>query len=461
MDFDGTLYTTALRVCPFAIRELQRYNRPPPSSSSWPDGLRRHPPSSHHPLPALTPAAAAATAGPPPMKAVASESTPLTVAVGEDAAPAEEGEDTPRPALIRVVATGRPMASLMRVVDRFLAAQPTSGPEDILPVDYVIAGSGSTVVRWPSQEVVRQLTMPSAVVASVSDALMRHGYSFFAIRPHPHSHQSWHFRGHEPDGDFDERLRLYPDSSPLTEAGFLSRVRAAANIHSRGIPAPREATHCPDADHHHRGARHHHDSNHVGNGSATTCGSVGEKVSDDEDTDMYSVVQFLVTGGTADRGVDVDALDAVLRRETPLRINTLYNTSSDVVSGGHPEGEDSRSSSSTGAKAGGGDDGGAPPPLSINVVRTTSAINKSRTWAEILPSTVSKAQAIAWVAGAPGVPREATVAIGNDYNDIDMLQWAGLGLVVANAPEPLKAAFESSVASCCEGGVAELLNKWL
>ena len=52
------------------------------------------------------------------------------------------------------------------------------------------------------------------------------------------------------------------------------------------------------------------------------------------------------------------------------------------------------------------------------------------------------------------------MAIGNDYNDMDLLEWTGSGYVVDNAPVELKDRF-CPVASNNHGGVADAVERWL
>lgn len=52
-----------------------------------------------------------------------------------------------------------------------------------------------------------------------------------------------------------------------------------------------------------------------------------------------------------------------------------------------------------------------------------------------------------------------TMAVGNDYNDVDLLEWAAHGFIVDNAPDDLKCRFQQ-VGSNNNGGVAEAVNRW-
>ncbi len=96
----------------------------------------------------------------------------------------------------------------------------------------------------------------------------------------------------------------------------------------------------------------------------------------------------------------------------------------------------------------------------FNIIQTTSPLDGQSTWIEIFPATVSKSLTAAWLSASYGLDADRALSIGNDYNDVDLLEWAGCSFVVANAPEDLKRRFPV-VASNNENGVAEAVNRWL
>lgn len=51
------------------------------------------------------------------------------------------------------------------------------------------------------------------------------------------------------------------------------------------------------------------------------------------------------------------------------------------------------------------------------------------------------------------------VAFGDSFNDLDMLQYAGLGVAMGNAPEAIKAAANRVTANNNEDGIALVLNE--
>jgi Cof subfamily protein (haloacid dehalogenase superfamily) len=57
---------------------------------------------------------------------------------------------------------------------------------------------------------------------------------------------------------------------------------------------------------------------------------------------------------------------------------------------------------------------------------------------DLLPPGVSKGWALERLATRLGVDRKATMAIGDNWNDVDMLEWAGQAVVMGNAAQELR-----------------------
>lgn len=96
----------------------------------------------------------------------------------------------------------------------------------------------------------------------------------------------------------------------------------------------------------------------------------------------------------------------------------------------------------------------------FSVIRATSPLDGESSWIEIFDSGVSKSQGVAWLANSLGIAQENTCAVGNDYNDEDMLDWVEHGYIVRNSPGRLQELFEV-VSSNNEGGVSEVVAHWL
>jgi len=80
---------------------------------------------------------------------------------------------------------------------------------------------------------------------------------------------------------------------------------------------------------------------------------------------------------------------------------------------------------------------------------------------EAIPLGVSKGRAMAWLAEYLGIPQEATIAVGDNENDLPMIEWAGLGVAMADAPPEVKAAADWVAPSVAEDGVAAVIERFV
>jgi hypothetical protein len=62
---------------------------------------------------------------------------------------------------------------------------------------------------------------------------------------------------------------------------------------------------------------------------------------------------------------------------------------------------------------------------------------------DLLPRGVSKGAALKRLAARLNVSREETMAIGDNWNDVGMLEWAGQGVLMGNAAEDLRSLAET------------------
>lgn len=77
----------------------------------------------------------------------------------------------------------------------------------------------------------------------------------------------------------------------------------------------------------------------------------------------------------------------------------------------------------------------------LKIIRTTSPLDGESIWMEIFPENVSKGHAIKWLCNKLKIPHNKTIGIGNDYNDLDMLEFTDQSYIVANAPDDLQKKF--------------------
>jgi len=80
---------------------------------------------------------------------------------------------------------------------------------------------------------------------------------------------------------------------------------------------------------------------------------------------------------------------------------------------------------------------------------------------EISAPGVTKASALAWLAGELGVVAEQVVAFGDMPNDVPMLTWAGSGYAMAGGHPDALAAAGGQAPPCDQDGVAQVIETLL
>jgi Cof subfamily protein (haloacid dehalogenase superfamily) len=80
---------------------------------------------------------------------------------------------------------------------------------------------------------------------------------------------------------------------------------------------------------------------------------------------------------------------------------------------------------------------------------------------EFASPDVTKAAGLDFLAGHLGFTRERTLAFGDGENDIELVDWAGYGVAVANAHDTVKEVADFVCPSVDEEGVAQVLEAFL
>ena len=96
----------------------------------------------------------------------------------------------------------------------------------------------------------------------------------------------------------------------------------------------------------------------------------------------------------------------------------------------------------------------------LSFVRATSPITPNYTWIEVFPDKTSKGTGAEWLSKYLELSREQTMSIGNDYNDIQMLDWTGTAYIMDNSPEDLKKRFRVAPSNQYDG-FAYAVDNWL
>lgn len=89
-------------------------------------------------------------------------------------------------------------------------------------------------------------------------------------------------------------------------------------------------------------------------------------------------------------------------------------------------------------------------------------ITKSKpNYLEFMHPEATKKHGLKALAEKYGIRREEIMAFGDSYNDIDMLEFAGMGVAMGNAPDKIKEKADYVTASNNEDGVAEAVRKFV
>lgn len=80
---------------------------------------------------------------------------------------------------------------------------------------------------------------------------------------------------------------------------------------------------------------------------------------------------------------------------------------------------------------------------------------------DAVPSGVDKGTSLDFLLQDQGIERKDLIAVGDSYNDLSMIQLAGLGVAMANATEAVKRSADYVTTSNNEGGILHLLNKFI
>lgn len=97
--------------------------------------------------------------------------------------------------------------------------------------------------------------------------------------------------------------------------------------------------------------------------------------------------------------------------------------------------------------------------LSIQLQGRINVFRSEPYFLELVPQNIDKALSLAVLLGKIGIAREEIIAVGDGYNDLSMIKFAGMGVAMSNAQEPVKKAADYITLSNDEDGVAEVVEK--
>lgn len=95
----------------------------------------------------------------------------------------------------------------------------------------------------------------------------------------------------------------------------------------------------------------------------------------------------------------------------------------------------------------------------FNILKLKEQYHDGYFWLMITRHDADKVHGIQQIAGVLGVAQTEIIAIGDDMNDLEMIRYAGLGIAMGNAVDPVKAAAGKVAPPCREDGMARVLEE--
>lgn len=91
---------------------------------------------------------------------------------------------------------------------------------------------------------------------------------------------------------------------------------------------------------------------------------------------------------------------------------------------------------------------------------SVNAYRSKKTYLEVTSAETSKKTAAEFLQKRYGFKREEVIAIGDNYNDVEMIRWAGLGVVMGNARDAVKQHADYVAPPNYDDGVASVVKKY-
>jgi Cof subfamily protein (haloacid dehalogenase superfamily) len=99
--------------------------------------------------------------------------------------------------------------------------------------------------------------------------------------------------------------------------------------------------------------------------------------------------------------------------------------------------------------------------LKLRFGQVLQVVRSYPTFVELTHRDASKGKAVAWMANRWGIRQDQVIAVGDEGNDISMIEWAGLGVAMGNAVENVKAIADHIAPSVEEDDVAEIIERFI
>lgn len=101
------------------------------------------------------------------------------------------------------------------------------------------------------------------------------------------------------------------------------------------------------------------------------------------------------------------------------------------------------------------------PKVKAFLGRDYSVYRSEPFFLEVLPKGIDKAASLERLLARLGMSREEMIACGDGYNDLSMIEYAGLGVAMENAVLPVKKAADYVTLSNNDDGIAHVVEKFM
>ncbi|HHT70777.1 MAG TPA: HAD family phosphatase [Firmicutes bacterium] len=101
------------------------------------------------------------------------------------------------------------------------------------------------------------------------------------------------------------------------------------------------------------------------------------------------------------------------------------------------------------------------PVLAEELAGQAHITSSSPQFVEIIHPRVSKQSGLAYLLKQFGLTAKEAIAIGDNYNDLEMITYAGLGVAMSNAPKEVRARADYVTGDNNDGGVAQVIERFI
>jgi Cof subfamily protein (haloacid dehalogenase superfamily) len=94
-------------------------------------------------------------------------------------------------------------------------------------------------------------------------------------------------------------------------------------------------------------------------------------------------------------------------------------------------------------------------------IQMTEYLHRDFSLVDVTSAEATKGRALAWRAAQMGLTREEVMAVGDNFNDVEMLEFVGLPVIMGNAVESLRARGWHVTGHQDEAGLAQAIERFV